>query len=317
MITRKQVRDIRIASLALLLALALALVVCSAISSRRSADTSGNPLSYGYPDKPLENKVMPDDYVSDILFAIGDAGSKYEVGEDFLLFCDGNENINTDGRFLYFAKTMIELMGYSDDIWGDVAGYGFSVLYDLYTGAAEDGSIEVLGDVYDQHKTVVSVSFDGADHRDVTGDADLFLGFGEEGVRFVISGGVKMALAVCADREALAAAEASSDVLLVCTDADGVDAALLAGADAVFVADSECEPHVEAVGGVFVIYGVRSADLADAPVLTVSVSAGIDPVVRYYPIAAADEAEAAAMIDAVNSRSDTALIGYDFKVKRK
>lgn len=324
MITRKQTKVIRLISAAVLAVITLTVVICMDIAARRSIDRTGEPLQYGYSDEPLENKVMPEDPVADILFAIGSADKKYDVGEDFLLFCANDKNINADGRFLSFAKTMFELMGYSDDLWVDITGYGFSVLYDIYTGAVENGSVEVFGDVYDQHKTVVSVSFDGGDYGEITGDSDIALGFGESGVRYVISGGVKLALCVSVDADALAEAEASSDVMLVYTDIDGAEEAISAGADAVFVADGEFDPHVQSVDGIPVVYGMRAVDAEGAAVLTVSVSAGIDPILRYYPLAVLDGEvtlpdgeELASALELLNSRSDTAVIGDDFRVKRK
>lgn len=324
MITRKQTKVIRLISVTLLAVISLAVVICADVTARRSVDRTRKTLQYGYSDEPLENKAMPDDPVADILFAIDSADKKYDVSEDFLLFCANDKNINTDGRFLTFAKTMFELMEYSDELWMDLTGYGFSVLYDLYTGAAVNGDVEVLGNVYDQHKTVIAVSFDGGDYGDIIGDAGITLGCCEDGVRYVISGGVKLALCVGAESDALIEAEASSDVMLAYTDRNSVEDAILAGADAVFVADSECEPYIDAEDGVFVVYGMRSTETSGAAVVTVSVSAGVDPVLRYYPVIAVDGeimlpdgAAMASILELLNARSDTAVVGDDFRVKRK
>ncbi len=324
MITRKQTKAIRLISVTTLVFLSLAVVICADAVARRSVDKTRKTLQYVYSDEPLENKAMPEDPVADILFAIGTADKKYDVSEDFLLFCANDKNINADGRFLAFAKTMFELMGYSDELWMDLTGYGFSVLYDLYTGAAENGDVEVLGNVYDQHKTVIAVSFDGGNFSNIAGDTDISLGYCEDGVRYVISGGLKFALCVDAESDALIEAEASSDVMLAYTDRNSVEDAILAGADAVFVADGECEPYIDAEDGVFVVYGMRSTETSGAAVLTVSVSAGVDPVLRYYPVIVVDgditlpdEGELSILLEKTNSRSDTAVIGDDFRVKRK
>ncbi len=332
--TKEKILYTRIISAVLLLFLTVAAVLYMNRVRELSIKTVNDVLPYVYSDDELGKLPVPEDDGADILLIIADADKKYDIGEEFLNFCVSHENINSNGNLLSAVKRRIESSGYSDNIWADMTGYTFSVLYDIYTGAAFGDGVTLLTDVYDQRKTTVMITADEADKvamsdslADTFDAADLAVsGNGDAAVNTYISGGVKFAVAVGEDADAVASAKAVCDfVIAVTKDGEFAESAAMAGADAVFVTDKEAvDADVEYHLGVPVVYGISPLGSDGGEYMTVTMTVGVAPILRYYSCAVKDgvateltgDELTAAILD-INERSESATVDDDGRIKNK
>lgn len=313
-----KIRLIRWTSAVLLVAVTAALMICECKMRMRAIETTNPELSYLYSDMEMDPVGMPQDNETDVFVKLGLFDKKYDIDVGFVEFCAKDERINPDGTFLVSFKSRLDAMRYDDEVWADLTGYTFSVLYDIYTGAAYGGGVSVIGDVFDQDKTTVAVL--GADTAsgelaEMIGAADVTFA-GAETPTYYISGGLKFAF--CTDAGAVADAKAVSDIVIAeaQTYADA-PAFVDAGADFVFTRSGET--CVEYVGDCVAVYGFDGSVF-----VTVTLAVGIDPIVRIYPCVTADgtavladETTAKSVIDALNSRSLSAKIDENGRVRYK
>lgn len=286
---------------------------------RIMAIETGNPeLSYLYSDAEMEPVGMPQDNETDVFVKLGLYDKKYDIDVGFVEFCANDERINPDGTFLVSFKSRLDAGRYDDDIWADLTGYTFSALYDIYTGAYS-GGVNVLGDLFDQHKTTVSVV--GLPGEDGTLTAyDLRFDV-LDGVKFYLSGGLKFAL--CGKDSDVAAAKAVCDIVIAEADTeDGAKALADAGADVVFTESGET--HVEYEGDTVAVYGIVGEGDGNGLFVTVTLAVGIDPIVRVYPCESADgtvvlcdEKTSAALLADINERSESAKTDDGGRVRYK
>lgn len=337
--TKEKIFYTRVIAAVLLLALTVAAVMYMNRVRELSIKTTNDALIYVYSDDGLGKLPVPEDDGADILLVIANADKKYDIGEDFLDFCVADKNINASGNLLSAVKRRVMSNGYNDDIWADMTGYTFSVLYDMYTGDAFGDGVTLLTDIYDQRKTTVIITADGADGvvlsdgvADVFDSADLAVsGNGEPAVKTYISGGLKFAVAVGEEADAVTSAKAVCDfVIAVTKDGEFAASAVETGADAVFVTGDGADgadgvsADVEYHLGVPVVYGIPPLESDGGAYLTVSMTVGITPVLRYYPCSSVDGVvtelsgdELTAALSDINERSESATISDDGRIKAK
>lgn len=329
-----------------MLILVIGLILISEYAKIRAIVTTNPTLPYEYSDDELIMDALPQDEGYDIYAMIRDADKKYDIDDGFLHFCAENENIDPLGTFTSTCLSWIESMGYDDGMWEDLTGYTFSVLYDLYTGAAlsgGDGDIKVLGDVYVTKKTVILLMGDGCGgiipdgigahaKEDITVFSD---GAAEEkDVEYYISGGLKFAVVyIDADTDTVTSASAvsiarsvSDVVIAVVKNGSAEDAAptgfISAGADLVVysVGDGTLEYVTSEGDAVPVINGISQKG-EGAAYMTLSLTVGVKPILRYYPLSPdgepLTEEEMMAEIAARNPLFITAVVADDFKVRER
>lgn len=323
---------VRAVSAVLLLALTVGVISYAEKMRILKIKTSNSRLPYLYSDEEMQGVLMPQDTATDIFVQLGLYDKKYDIDAEFVDFCAENEQINLDGTFLTALKSRLESGRYSDDVWESLTGYTFSVLYDIYTGAVERGEVDVIGDVFDQNKT--SVSLFGMSDR--TSDTSTFPFAGElaelvqktnvifevgSGTRFFISGGLKFAF--CRDAENVTEAKKVCDIVIAESQTE-TDAAIFAevGADVVFVTSGNT--RAEYIGDCTVLYGVGEISSQSSMLATVTLAVGMDPIVRLYPCVLsdgkavlADENARAELIAAANALSETAVIDENGRIKYK
>lgn len=159
---RRLVSDIERAVLMGVLAFITALTITLSFRSIiRGIVTSADTASAS-PEVDVLDRVPSPSTIEDEIFALlPKSGMKYSIDTGFLTFCAENPNINTDGMFLQMALTRLETNGYDDSMWEDLTGYTFSVLYDIYTGAAEEqDNIHVVGELYYPRKITFAFAGD-------------------------------------------------------------------------------------------------------------------------------------------------------------
>lgn len=312
-----KIRLIRWSAVVLLVSVTAGLMLLSYKMRISAIETSNPELSYLYSDMEMDPVGMPQDNETDVFVKLGLFDKKYDIDVGFVEFCESDERINPDGTFLVSLKSRLDAMRYDDELWADLTGYTFSVLYDIYTGAAYKDGINVIGDVFGQNKTTVAV-FGGSGASDelleMLTDADVR--FSSDGTEFYISGGLKFAF--CADADAVASAKAVSDIVIAEAETEiKVGELAASGADVVFT--SSGETCVEYVGDSVALYGI-----GDSVLVTVTLAVGMDPIVRVYPCvnsdgtaSLADDVTAKAVIEAVNARSSSAKIDENGRVRYK
>ena len=151
-----------------MLAAALCAIFFTWRAQMMSIITHLSSMPYSFSDDELEHRLSASQAAENVYVAVMNADKKYDVGNDFLDFLFDDSNINASGDLSDSIRRYIDQNGYDDDMWGKLTGYSFSVLYDMYTGAAYDGSIHIIGDIYAQKTT--SLAFGG----DVNLSADWY-----------------------------------------------------------------------------------------------------------------------------------------------
>ena len=152
---------LRTASVLLLLAVSAAAVLFMQRERVGGIYTSAEPLEYGYSDDemPRVDEIADSEY--NLFLELRAADKKYDIDDGFIRFCADDENINSDGMLLSSCADYLKTSGYDDEMWETLTGYTFSVLYDLYTGAAYSApDITVAGDIYYRHKTTLAFAGD-------------------------------------------------------------------------------------------------------------------------------------------------------------
>ncbi len=302
---------VRAVAVVLLFATTLCVMLLSRERQMKAIKTENPEMQYVYSDEGLSPVGMPEDSGTDVFVKLGLYDKKYDIDAGFVDFCAEDERINADGNFLTSLKSRLDAGDYDDDIWAELTGYTFSVLYDLYTGAPT----EIIGDPFDQNKTVISV-FDGVAAGELTEMlANATLGFDAPALtELYISGGLKFAF--CGDADGITEAKSISDIVIARVDAADANAAADAGADVILVAADE--PRIEYAGDAVVLYGT------DGMYVSVTLAVGIAPIVRVYPIAETDGStelmnadSAKAVYDAINSRSESARLDENGRVRYK
>ncbi len=314
----KKYHLVRGTAAALLLCVTVTVIAVAKGIRIRAIDRSNPSMPYLYSDMEMEPVGMPQDSETDVFIKLDAFDKKYNIDVGFVDFCASEERINANGTFLGELRSRLDANRYSDEMWADLTGYTFSVLHDLYTGAAlsEDSDVCVLGDAFDQNKTVISI-LDGVPLDELfsmTESESLRLD-AVGGVKYFISGGLKFA--VCGADADIAGAKAVSDAVIAeAMSASDADALAAAGADVIFIRTGEM--RTEYIGDTVVICGTESL------YVSVTLAVGIDPIVRVYPtvkvgegVSLADaEASAVAIADA-NNRSDSAYIDENGRLRRK
>ncbi len=311
----KKLKLIRVLAVVILLSVTLTAALAVYGARIRAIDRRSPALRYLYSDSEMEPVKIPQDNETDIFVKLGQFDKKYDIDVGFVEFCSSDERINPSGVFLQSFKTRLDLGRYDDDIWADLTGYTFSVLYDIFVGVSDDTS--VIGDVFDQNKTVISF-FDGesaGELSDMIAESGVRFEVGEE-PKYFISGGLKFAL--CTAEDDIAAVKAVCDTVIVEADAEFDPVSLAnAGADIVLVRSGET--GVEYIGDTVAVYG-----LTDELYMSVTLAVGIDPIVRLYPTVLTeggrtlcDPQAAKAVYEAINGRSDSAKIDENGRVRYK
>ncbi len=324
---------IRVVSALLLLTVTVGMISYAEKMRVSKIKTSNSRLPYLYSDDEMNGVLMPQDTATDVFVQLGLYEKKYDIDAGFVDFCAENEQINLDGTFLTSLKSRLETGRYSDDIWEDLTGYTFSVLYDIYTGAIECGEVDVIGDVFDQNKTSIalfgmndktqdgsSLPFEG-ELSELLQKTDLIFEIAESDTSFFISGGLKFAL--CRSAESVADAKKVCDIVIAEAQTNE-DAVALAheGADVVFARSGET--YAEYIGDCTVLFGVGEISSNNSLFATVTLAVGMDPIVRIYPcvcvdgrVVLADENTTAELIMSANSRSESAFIDETGRIKYK
>lgn len=322
MTTETKIKLLRLVSLVLLLTTLLGVMMLSRRERFRKIVTVNPRLEYIYSDDEMIIDDLPSDEGYDIYAMIRDADKKYEIDDDFLKFCAENENISPSNRLLSDCIARIESRGYDDEMWEELTGYTFSVLYDIYTGNAfEGGEVSVIGDVYTAKKTVISLFGSGYGGIIPNGigagtvsSSDLVLftddningnanvnGGGSEVTEYYISGGLKFAIVYTSgvnDAEAVAEAKKRSDFVIAMiqgekSDADIADIEVKAaenGADLIVFTECASSKLSGILGyvsmddsAVPVVYGIFGEG-ENAAYMTFSLTVGVSPILRCYPL---------------------------------
>ncbi|MCD7944496.1 MAG: CapA family protein [Clostridia bacterium] len=162
---RGKIKFTRIAAFFLLLFFTLILIFVTESRAVRSISFAISTLTADPSDEEMYQAQQPDEDSENVTSIILAADKKYDIDAGFIEFCINDENINTDGQLLSNIIYYIGSSGYRDDMWGELTGLSFSVLYDIYTGAAAadssgDPSITVFGDLYESSTTTISFAGD-------------------------------------------------------------------------------------------------------------------------------------------------------------
>ncbi len=322
-------RLVRAVSVVLLIAVTLGAIVISEKRRTENIKTNNSPLPYLYSDNGMEFVSMPQGTATDVFVNLSLYEKKYDIDVGFIDFCAESETINPDGNFLTMLKSRLESGRYSDDIWEDLTGYTFSVLYDVYSGAVERDEVTVIGDVLDLHKTTLAFfgaskpsDFDGDEFEgslaELFGGTDLTFDVGED-ARFFISGGLKFA--ICRGVEAALNAKKSCDFVIAEAETE-TEAAELAAVGADVVISKNGEAKAEYIGDCVVFFGAGELFDENAVFIAVTLAVGMDPIVRLYPVQAsdgkfrlADENATADFISKTNLRSENAKIDENGRIK--
>lgn len=313
MTTETKIKLVRSASLVLLLSVLFGVMMLSRRERFRKIVTVNPRLEYIYSDDEMIIADLPSDEGYDIYAMIRDADKKYEIDDDFLKFCAENENISPSNRLLSDCIARIESRGYDDEMWEELTGYTFSVLYDIYTGDAFEGvEVSVIGDLYTPKKTVISLFGGGYGGIIPNGigagtvsSSDLILftddvvnGDDGDAVEYYISGGLKFAVVYTSDADAVAEAKKRSDFVIAMirgekSDADIADVEVNAaenGADLIVFAECASSKLSGSLGYVStetsdvpVVYGIFG-DGENAAYMTFSLTVGVSPILRCYPL---------------------------------
>ena len=151
---------LRVGSVLLMLAAAVCAIYFTWRAQMTSIVQSLSPMQYFFSDDELEHRLSAFEAADNVYAAVAGADKKYDVGSDFLDFLFADDKINASGTLSDSIRSYIVSNGYDDDMWGKLTGLSFSVLYDIYTGAANDGSVHVLGDIYGQKTTTLAFGGD-------------------------------------------------------------------------------------------------------------------------------------------------------------
>lgn len=353
MTTETKIKLLRSISILLLMTTLFGVMMLSRGERFRKIVTVNPRLEYIYSDDEMIIDDLPSDEGYDIYAMIRDADKKYEIDDDFLKFCAENENISPSNRLLSDCIARIESRGYDDEMWEELTGYTFSVLYDIYTGDAfEGGEVSVIGDVYTAKKTVISLFGGGyggiipngigagtVSSSDLVLFTDNVVNGGESEVtEYYISGGLKFAVVYTSgmnDVEAVAKAKKRSDFVIAMiqgkkSDEDIADIEVAAaenGADLIVFAECDSSKFSGILGyistdtsDVPVVYGIFGEG-ENAAYMTFSLTVGVSPILRCYPLSydgepLSDEemlAEAAKR----NGRYGSAVIADGYRVRKR
>ena len=150
----------RAGSIAVMLAAALTVVAFSWRHDMMALATGVRPMENKYSDNELIVHVDKSHASGGAVDVILAADKKYDVGRDFIDFVTTDKQINPDGRLMSSIERYISANGYRHEMWQTLTGLTFSVLYDIYTGAA-GSAVPVLGDgVYSQRSTTIAFTGD-------------------------------------------------------------------------------------------------------------------------------------------------------------
>lgn len=346
----KKLKLMRCASALILLSLTLILIFITESRAIRSMSFANPALDATPSDDEMYQAPQPDADSDTVTEMILSADKKYDIDSGFIDFCVNDEHINSDGQLLSNIIYYMNSSGYRDDMWGELTGYSFSVLYDIYTGAVSvesgDPQITLIGDLYDKSTTTIAAVGIGSEGEGLLSDevyallrsADYHVLCGDldaEGTEYIISGGMKIALC-SADTQGGAfadmtkAAAACSDYVIAIADLSGaaaedaVKAMIDAGADIVigYGAGAESSFTLEYYGGSLIANVTAGA--FDAGVLTVSISVETRAVYKLYPCALSDGELYLAVGDAltsiieeINDLSSTASLSEKLRIEQK
>lgn len=263
-----------------------------------------------------------------------------------------DESVTVLGDLYTTHKTTLAFTGTVDATHDHTVSHGIlsmtngaDILFaDIRTPISSSGELllcETLG------VDIVSVTDANADSLDdtlrVLSDAGISSLGPVTGIRYYISGGIKLALCsfpASSGIDTVSLAESNADVVIAIVrvdpdaradEADGADGAALfhdlvdAGADIVIGMCRGALLPVEYYNGKPILCGLNPLfESTDTAIITVSASVGIRPVVRFYPctqsdgeVALADGTDAARIIGMMNSQSSSADIGDDNRVRER
>lgn len=158
--TKRDISATRAVAIILLAVLTVILISTSFNAKMKDIVTSLRPLAGAQGNVSLRQHLTYEDTGEDVYDVILEADKKYDIDRGFIKFCANSDTLYPDGDFLSACRRYITQNGYNDEMWETLTGITFSVLYDIYTGRISDGSVTVLGDVYDVGKTTLAFTGD-------------------------------------------------------------------------------------------------------------------------------------------------------------